>query len=598
MFWRNFFSVQKKNQAKLLNLAALVVILISIPLLVQNVQKRQELRKMAALPSDIQTGDVYPSQETPTPETEATPTSKPTSAPIYIPGVGVINLTPTPTVIVSTRYRCNTDGSCVADPNGPYTTIKSCDMFCEPKATLIPTVSVCKTAGSSCDDRDGTCGTPSLCSSGYHTEGGLCPGGSDCVCCLKNTTTVTPTSASTDDSDCTAIGGICKYTSEPCGEFGTGTYKSGYCSGPTNRQCCVPSKATPTLILAGKPTCYNPNVYPSTSGTAPFSVVLNPQGDGGISGIAGYQWDINGDGSWDVSPTLNGVRYTFKIPGTYNVRMRVLANNGQYSNVCQTTVKVSGSFTAEVSTFPGSDYACEANGACAYDPGFGAYATMEECVSRCVPTTFEAPTGYYALPSTTQKVEFNPQRDEYLQAYLYDLKTTVTREMWEKEALNGKPVQDSDWAKAVNEYVIETINYSKPAEQYLYAQNPNEYVDLGKFAYGGYAVCLEQSMLVAAGLAAVGIKGTENIALLIGEFVTPEGDVIPDTGHAIVVFYEEYNEDLYLDAAWKMSKRESEAQLVYLEDPGIEGEFVTRLKIYEEGGEYIMESIDKALSLP
>ncbi len=90
---------------------------------------------------------------------EAIPTSKPTPTPtpkpsyISIPGIGAIPVTPTPTirppypgfgmyilpltptpVTTATRYRCNTtNGSCIPDPNGSYSTIKACSMFCEPQ---------------------------------------------------------------------------------------------------------------------------------------------------------------------------------------------------------------------------------------------------------------------------------------------------------------------------------------------------------------------------------------------------------------------------------------------------------------------------------
>lgn len=40
-----------------------------------------------------------------------------------------------------------------------------------------------------------------------------------------------------DDSACWAMNGRCQYTSVSCGK-----YKPGYCSGPTNRQCCVIGK--------------------------------------------------------------------------------------------------------------------------------------------------------------------------------------------------------------------------------------------------------------------------------------------------------------------------------------------------------------------
>ena len=97
MPWINF-NKQKNFKPQFLSLTSLVVILITLPLLVLNVQQRQEIRKMAAQPIElaeiIQPGavlnDVYPPEETPNPT--------PTSSAIYIPGVGIVNLTPTPKV--------------------------------------------------------------------------------------------------------------------------------------------------------------------------------------------------------------------------------------------------------------------------------------------------------------------------------------------------------------------------------------------------------------------------------------------------------------------------------------------------------------------
>ena len=40
------------------------------------------------------------------------------------------------------------------------------------------------------------------------------------------------------DSECTSRGGTCKYTSSICTG---GSYTAGLCSGPTDRQCCIPN---------------------------------------------------------------------------------------------------------------------------------------------------------------------------------------------------------------------------------------------------------------------------------------------------------------------------------------------------------------------
>jgi hypothetical protein len=98
---------------------------------------------------------------------------------------------------------------------------------------------------------------------------------------------------------------------------------------------------TPTPTPKPKPTCYNPIVYPSSTGNAPYSVTLQPQGMGGAAGyMVAYEWDFTGDGSWDATGSLDAQNYTYSSPGTYTVKMRVLASNGEYSDVCQTTVTV------------------------------------------------------------------------------------------------------------------------------------------------------------------------------------------------------------------------------------------------------------------
>lgn len=90
-----------------------------------------------------------------------------------------------------------------------------------------------------------------------------------------------------------------------------------------------------------KPTCMNPIIYPSSTGTAPFQATLQPQGSAGSAGaIQGYEWDYTGDGTWDTSASPNAQIYTFQNSGTYMVKMRVLATNGEYSDTCQTTVIV------------------------------------------------------------------------------------------------------------------------------------------------------------------------------------------------------------------------------------------------------------------
>ncbi len=99
--------------------------------------------------------------------------------------------------------------------------------------------------------------------------------------------------------------------------------------------------AAPTPTPKPKPECFNPVIYPSSTGTAPYDVLLQPGGSAGSSGgMVGYQWDYTGDGSWDTEVSPNAINYTYQTAGTYNVKMRVLGSNGEYSNTCQTTLTV------------------------------------------------------------------------------------------------------------------------------------------------------------------------------------------------------------------------------------------------------------------
>lgn len=90
-----------------------------------------------------------------------------------------------------------------------------------------------------------------------------------------------------------------------------------------------------------KPTCSAPTVSPSTTGDAPFEVSFTPNASAGAAGgISGYEWDFQGDGTWDFGPSPNAPTYTYQNPGTYTAKMRVLATNGEYSDICSTMIIV------------------------------------------------------------------------------------------------------------------------------------------------------------------------------------------------------------------------------------------------------------------
>jgi len=86
----------------------------------------------------------------------------------------------------------------------------------------------CYTSGTSCQSQGGTCGNPTSCTGTVRT--GLCPGGSDCVCCIP------VAGCYTSGTSCANQGGTCgNYTSSNC----SGTIKTGLCPAGSNCVCCV-----------------------------------------------------------------------------------------------------------------------------------------------------------------------------------------------------------------------------------------------------------------------------------------------------------------------------------------------------------------------
>jgi len=96
---------------------------------------------------------------------------------------------------------------------------------------------------------------------------------------------------------------------------------------------------TPTPTPLPKPVCIGITVYPTSTGPAPLSVILQPNASSGSAGgISGYQWDFTGDGSWDTGISPDAQNYTYSSIGIYTAILRVLGTNGQYSDSCQTTI--------------------------------------------------------------------------------------------------------------------------------------------------------------------------------------------------------------------------------------------------------------------
>lgn len=86
---------------------------------------------------------------------------------------------------------------------------------------------------------------------------------------------------------------------------------------------------TPTPKVA---TC-NPSTISHPPGTAPYTVYL--QGGGSSdAGIVGYQWDFEGNGSWDSDVQLDAKKYTYSEQGSYRPKYRILDKNSNWSKIC------------------------------------------------------------------------------------------------------------------------------------------------------------------------------------------------------------------------------------------------------------------------
>jgi hypothetical protein len=103
------------------------------------------------------------------------------------------------------------------------------------------------------------------------------------------------------------------------------------------------SSATPTPSSSSvtySPSCQM-NVIPSFSGTAPYNALVSVGGGtGGHGTIAGYQWDYDGNGSWDSGTTSGDYWHVFSSAGSYTVKARLVTSTNEYSNTCSVTITV------------------------------------------------------------------------------------------------------------------------------------------------------------------------------------------------------------------------------------------------------------------
>jgi PKD repeat protein len=87
-----------------------------------------------------------------------------------------------------------------------------------------------------------------------------------------------------------------------------------------------------------------------SSGNVPVAVSFNASASTDDSGIASYEWDFNGDGTWDATGVT--ATYLYTVPGLFPVKLRVTDGGGKtntaVSNVRATTT---GGFVPPIALF-------------------------------------------------------------------------------------------------------------------------------------------------------------------------------------------------------------------------------------------------------
>lgn len=100
---------------------------------------------------------------------------------------------------------------------------------------------------------------------------------------------------------------------------------------------------TPTPTLTPSPTqepnldppiCV-PSSIPPATGVAPLTVTLHGGGNAGPgTGLDGYRWDYDNNGTWDSGVSINPVTHTYVTPGIYNPKYQIRSTNGVWSSIC------------------------------------------------------------------------------------------------------------------------------------------------------------------------------------------------------------------------------------------------------------------------
>lgn len=109
-----------------------------------------------------------------------------------------------------------------------------------------------------------------------------------------------------------------------------------------------------TITVTGATPVATASLNPS-NGAAPLTVDFTGTGSDRDGTIAKFEWDFQGDGTFDFTSTTTGTtRFTYNSPGTYNALFRVTDNDGitATARVTATAIRVgpAGSPTARITT--------------------------------------------------------------------------------------------------------------------------------------------------------------------------------------------------------------------------------------------------------
>ncbi len=111
------------------------------------------------------------------------------------------------------------------------------------------------------------------------------------------------------------------------------------------------STQTSTSTTQSKPIC-SVTVIPASTGQAPYAASVCVGNNSNPYQAVQQEWvDYEGNGSWDYQGSSWGCHsFTFQNPGTYYPKAKIIATSGAESDICQTTVTISGTASTPAPT--------------------------------------------------------------------------------------------------------------------------------------------------------------------------------------------------------------------------------------------------------